>query len=47
MKMPSFHKQGKAAHSELGQTGQNGNLTNSTKQEYGSFLIAKYIQLSE
>lgn len=47
MKTPSFHKRGKAAPSELEQSGQNGNLTNSTKPEDGSFLAAKYILLSE
>ena len=47
MKMPSFHKRGKAAHSELGRSSPDGNLTSSTKQEAGSFLLAKHILLSE
>lgn len=40
MKMPSFQKQVKAEHNKLVQSGQNGSLTNSTNQEYGSFLLA-------
>ena len=42
MKMPPFNNQGKRKLSELGQYGQNGNLTNSTKQEDASFLIAMF-----
>ena len=44
-KMPSFHKRGKATHSEVGLYGQNGNLTNSTKK-CRKLLHCKYIVLS-
>ena len=45
MKMPSFHKQGKATHIELGPSVPEGNLTNSPKKDTGSFLLAKNIPL--
>ena len=47
MKMPSFHKWGKAAHCEPGQYMPDGKLRNDTKQDSWSFLLAKYILLSE
>lgn len=43
MRMPSFHMQGEIKPCELGQSGQNVILTNPTKQEFGSFLLPKYI----
>ena len=47
LKMPSFQKSEKAADSMLGQSCPNGYLKNSTKQESGSCLLAKYILLSD
>ena len=47
MKMPSFNKWVTAEHSWFLQPGQNGHLTNSTKQEYGSILVAKNNKISE
>ena len=41
MKMPSFHNCRKASLWDLGQSGKNGDLTNTLQQEYGSFLICK------
>lgn len=41
IKMSYFHKHGIKEDSKLGQSLPNGKLTNSTKQEYGSFLICK------
>lgn len=39
MKMPPFQNQGKAAYSELDGSAPDGNLTDFTKQEAGSFLL--------
>lgn len=47
IKMSYFHKHGIKEDSKLGQSLPNGKLTNSTKQEAGIFLCAKYILLSE
>ena len=46
MKMPSFHKWGITAHSELKQSGQNGYLTNSTNKDW-EILSCKYMEHSE
>ena len=45
--MPSFHQQERAAGSELGTTGPDGDLTNSTKQESGTCLLAKDTLLTD
>ena len=47
LKMPSFHKQATAADSKFGQSGPDGDLTNSTKQASGSSLWAMYILLRD
>ena len=46
MTMPSFHKWRKAAPSKLGWFSPECNLTNSTKQEVGSFHLSQYSLLS-
>lgn len=47
MKIPSFNKQGKATHSELGRSSPDGKLTKQSKQETGSLILTKCILLSE
>ena len=42
-----FSQAGKRTHSWFLQPGLSGHLTNYTKKEFGSILVAKYIQLSE
>ena len=46
MKMPSIHRRGNAAHNKLGDNCLRP-VSQNTKQEAGSFILAKCILLSE
>lgn len=47
LKLPYFQSWGRAAYIEIGRTGTEGYLTNTTKQESESFLLARYTLLRD
>lgn len=46
LKMLLVHKRERAADSDLGPSGADGDLTNPTNEESGSYLLANYTLLS-